>query len=159
MTEVLELNDNGFERGIIPGTLASLSKLQVLKLQGTQRTGDLAAFDFSGMAAIHMIYLQSKRQKVGSYRKWFARKFSIYPHNLPYCTLAHTNVNDTLDSRTGNKFLPGKMPPSLSTLTKLKVLSLRDTNRAGDMGDFDMTNLKKTLVSFNIAENPGFAAG
>lgn len=72
MTEVLELNDNGFERGIIPGTLASLSKLQVLKLQGTQRTGDLAAFDFSGMAAIHMIYLQSKRQKVGSYRKWFA---------------------------------------------------------------------------------------
>lgn len=78
---------------------------------------------------------------------------------LPYCTLAHTNVNDTLDSRTGNKFLPGKMPPSLSTLTKLKVLSLRDTNRAGDMGDFDMTNLKKTLVSFNIAENPGFAAG
>ena len=27
------------------------------------------------------------------------------------------------------------------------------------MGDFNVTNLKTTLLSFNLADNPGFAAG
>ena len=93
-----------------------------------------------------------------SYYSFDARlQLFIFIYFLPHKITFHPIP--LLTCAGNSNFLPGKMPPSLSTLTKLKVLSLRDTNRAGDMGDFDMTNLKKTLVSFNIAENPGFAAG
>ena len=56
-TEILELNDNKFEEGVLPGTLATLTRLEMLNLANTQRAGDLAAFDFSGMSAIQQIKL------------------------------------------------------------------------------------------------------
>ena len=53
----LELHDNAFEDGILPGTLESLTRLKFLNLANTHRVGDLAAFDFSRMSAIQQINL------------------------------------------------------------------------------------------------------
>ena len=54
---VLELHDNAFEDGILPGTLKSLTRLKFLNLANTRRGGNLAAFDFSRMSAIQQINL------------------------------------------------------------------------------------------------------
>ena len=42
--EVLELNDNHFDEGVLPGTFKCLTKLRLLNLERTKRVGNLASY-------------------------------------------------------------------------------------------------------------------